>query len=494
MTEHSPGEHNIESLAERAKEMLERVRVSIDDLDSTSFDDTISEDTLSPADDVDELNEIEESAVGDDVVASVVAGGLVAEDLSQELGHIDVDDLIDEDRSEKEPDDEPERESSDDAEEDSIETIPAVPISPDLVVASDMNDLRTDGEDDGRKLAYLLPLLLIGLLSILLFVFWGDIFGSSDDDNLSNDQESLGEAVTTSTPDGSTTADTDTTTEAPQTTSTAATTTDAPSTTEAVPEVAQTAWVLLGESSGTRQFASLGRPLGLQVLLEAQTDDEGNPVEFTLFAPSDDAVSSLTPEQLNTLATDPAAARVLVGYHFLDQRFTPELLLEAAGGQILSRVGLPIDVSLDGDDVILNGTARVSPVGLEALNGNVLVIDTVLEPPTINTVIDLGTIQFGVLSSVITPAGQAELQKAVDYFTENPDANSLIEGHTDTVGPSEPNQRLSDRRANAVRDFLIGEGIDGARLTAEGFGESQPVIIDGVEDKAASRRIEFKLR
>ena len=115
MTEHSPGEHNIESLAKRAKQMLERVRVSIDDLDSTSFDDTISEDTVSAANDVDELNEVEEGAVRDNVVASVVAGDEAAEDLSQELGHIDVDDLIDDDRFEGEPDREPDREASDGA-------------------------------------------------------------------------------------------------------------------------------------------------------------------------------------------------------------------------------------------------------------------------------------------------------------------------------------------------------------------------------------------
>jgi len=433
MTEYSPGEHNIESLAERAQGMLERIRVSIDEPEATPTTE--------------------------------------AHDPAQE----------------------PESESADEIEEDTFEIISAASISYELVVPSESNDVRADNavdeeeEDDRRKIAYLLPLLLIGLLIVLGLVFWGDLFGSSDDDNLSDPQESSSSSVTTSSPEGSTT-------DAPQTTSTAAPSTEAPSTTEAVPEIPQTAWELLGASSGTGQFASLGGPLGLQALLEAQTDDEGNQIEFTLFAPSDEAISSLTPEQLNSLATDPAAAEALISYHFLDQRLTPELLLEAAGGQISSRVGLPIDVSLEGDDVILNGTARVSLDGLEALNGNVLVIHTVLEPPTINEVIQLGTIQFDLLSSVIAPASQLELEKAVDYFAENPDANALIEGHTDTVGPSEPNQRLSDRRANAVRVYLISQGVDGTRLTAEGFGESQPVLVDGVEDEVASRRIEFKLR
>ena len=99
-----------------------------------------------------------------------------------------------------------------------------------------------------------------------------------------------------------------------------------------------------------------------------------------------------------------------------------------------------------------------------------------------------------MISAIITEAGQNELQKAVTFFEENPDVSAVIEGHTDTDGPSEPNQRLSERRANAVRDFLISQGIDGDRLTAQGFGETDPILVDGVEDKAASRRIEFNIR
>jgi len=72
--------------------------------------------------------------------------------------------------------------------------------------------------------------------------------------------------------------------------------------------------------------------------------------------------------------------------------------------------------------------------------------------------------------------------------------DSRLRFYTDTDGPSGPNQALSERRAEAVRAFLIQQGIDGARLTAVGFGETSPILVDGVEDKAASRRIEFTIR
>ena len=79
----------------------------------------------------------------------------------------------------------------------------------------------------------------------------------------------------------------------------------------------------------------------------------------------------------------------------------------------------------------------------------------------------------------------------MEFFNENPDLSAVIEGHTDTDGSTDGNQRLSDRRAQAVLDYLVSQGIDAGRLEAQGFGESQPIIVDGAEDKEASRRIEI---
>ena len=109
-------------------------------------------------------------------------------------------------------------------------------------------------------------------------------------------------------------------------------------------------------------------------------------------------------------------------------------------------------------------------------------------------VIGLENIEFEVGSAVITANGQAELQKAIDFFAANAGVSAVIEGHTDTDGADDLNLALSQSRADAVRQFLIDNDIEADRLTAVGFGETRPVLVDGVEDKAASRRIEFQAR
>ena len=173
---------------------------------------------------------------------------------------------------------------------------------------------------------------------------------------------------------------------------------------------------------------------------------------------------------------------------------TADDLLGLDGQTLTSVDGLPIEVTVDGDTVALNGQTRVSAASIAAGNGSVFIIDEVLRPPTINDVLDLGTIQFGPISSRLTDAGATELERAVTFLVENPETEILIAGHTDTDGDADANQGLSERRAVAVRDFLVQRGIAAERLVAQGFGESQPIVVNGVEDKEASRRIEFIVR
>lgn len=69
-----------------------------------------------------------------------------------------------------------------------------------------------------------------------------------------------------------------------------------------------------------------------------------------------------------------------------------------------------------------------------------------------------------------------EIQEVTDFMDQYPDVVVELEGHTDSRGAEDYNQGLSERRANAVRDVMIGRyGISAGRVTARGFGESQPV-------------------
>ncbi len=281
------------------------------------------------------------------------------------------------------------------------------------------------------------------------------------------------------------------TTEAPETTTT---TTEAPATTEAAAPEPVTLWDALVDSGQAVQFVTIGGVLGLQDDLEALTDADGNPVQRTLFAPSDEALAKLSPAELGAIAGDPALANAVVGYHFLDGVVTAEDVLGLDGETVVTRTGLPMSISVVDGEVFLNGTIKVTSTDFAADNGVVHIIDTLLTPPTVNEVIGLESIEFEVSSAVITPGGQEELQKAIAFFAENETVNGVIEGFTDTDGSEEGNLTLSQSRAESVLAFLVENGIAEERLTAVGFGESQPVLVDGVEDKAASRRIEFEAR
>jgi outer membrane protein OmpA-like peptidoglycan-associated protein len=67
-----------------------------------------------------------------------------------------------------------------------------------------------------------------------------------------------------------------------------------------------------------------------------------------------------------------------------------------------------------------------------------------------------------------------------------------IEGHTDSVGADDFNQRLSEQRAGTVRDFLLEQGVVPSSITAQGFGKTQPVASnDTAEGRQRNRRVEI---
>jgi len=72
-----------------------------------------------------------------------------------------------------------------------------------------------------------------------------------------------------------------------------------------------------------------------------------------------------------------------------------------------------------------------------------------------------------------------------------PDLNVTIEGHTDNVGKDAYNKKLSQRRADAVKAYLVKKGIDANRLTAIGYGEEKPIADNATKaGKAENRRVE----
>ncbi len=106
-----------------------------------------------------------------------------------------------------------------------------------------------------------------------------------------------------------------------------------------------------------------------------------------------------------------------------------------------------------------------------------------------------GTINFSRASADLTSDSAETLRELAEIANECPTFRIEIEGHTDAEGTDERNQRLSDRRARSVADFLAQSGVDSRRLSAVGYGATRPVA-DNESDagRARNRRIEFVVK
>jgi len=100
-------------------------------------------------------------------------------------------------------------------------------------------------------------------------------------------------------------------------------------------------------------------------------------------------------------------------------------------------------------------------------------------------------INFAVDKAVITEAYVGEVEKTAKFLKHYGNVKAEIAGHTDSTGSDAYNQKLSQRRADAVRDMLINRyGIDASRLTAVGYGESKPIASNATADgRAQNRRV-----
>ena len=100
-------------------------------------------------------------------------------------------------------------------------------------------------------------------------------------------------------------------------------------------------------------------------------------------------------------------------------------------------------------------------------------------------------IEFDTDRADIRPDHVAEINRAVKFLREYPETKAVIEGHTDSDGAASYNQGLSERRAEAVYDYLISSaGIDAERLTWAGFGETRPIADNGTaQGKQNNRRV-----
>jgi len=117
-----------------------------------------------------------------------------------------------------------------------------------------------------------------------------------------------------------------------------------------------------------------------------------------------------------------------------------------------------------------------------------------LQPIEANASVVLKNVFFDVNKFDLKPESEAELDIVVKLMNDNPTVKIQIGGHTDNVGKPADNLALSNNRAKSVVTYLISKGIPTARLSAKGFGETQPVADNKTEEgKAINRRTEMKV-
>lgn len=95
------------------------------------------------------------------------------------------------------------------------------------------------------------------------------------------------------------------------------------------------------------------------------------------------------------------------------------------------------------------------------------------------------TVYFDFDKSVLKPEGKAKLDEIVKMMAGADDLNVVVEGHTDKIGTDKYNQALSERRAAAVKAYLVDKGIDEARIGTVGFGETRLVSKTNWENRRA---------
>lgn len=106
----------------------------------------------------------------------------------------------------------------------------------------------------------------------------------------------------------------------------------------------------------------------------------------------------------------------------------------------------------------------------------------------------LSGILFDFDKSVVKPEFYPILDEAVATIKKNPTKQIIIEGHTCSVGSESYNLKLSERRAESVKKYLVIKGISEASLSAKGYGESSPIADNKTKDgRKMNRRVEFKV-
>jgi outer membrane protein OmpA-like peptidoglycan-associated protein len=157
-----------------------------------------------------------------------------------------------------------------------------------------------------------------------------------------------------------------------------------------------------------------------------------------------------------------------------------------------------------GDQVVVAGTVPTTQasaglvllleqvVGVGNVDTSALMIDAGVDMPSQISLIVGNEVVFAPSSDELEPEFRTVLDNVASLMNANADVTAVIEGHADADGSRSQNLSLSQRRADAVVDYLVGKGIERVRMVAVGRGSEEPIADNSTaEGRKQNRRIEF---
>ncbi len=253
--------------------------------------------------------------------------------------------------------------------------------------------------------------------------------------------------------------------------------------------------------------AAVVAPLGVNNRIEVIV-----PTPPSLVAAGESGVVTLRGAMPDQLSIDQivAAAEDIYGSENVINEMTvgagvqPADWLELAPGFFVRTVALdPWEIEIvDGSMTVFgrgpaDGSVQAAIDGFAGIGGGLDVETSGLEVAAEAVATELtelleGSATFETGSATLSDDAIDLLDQAIELLIANPSTVLIVEGHTDDQGDDQANLELSQARADAVVEYLVGGGVDASRLTAIGYGESRPVASNETEEgRAQNRRIEF---
>jgi outer membrane protein OmpA-like peptidoglycan-associated protein len=270
--------------------------------------------------------------------------------------------------------------------------------------------------------------------------------------------------------------------------------------------VAALAWILVTVACATPQNADLDRAHArYQKAMSDSSLDPQNSVDLYEAKKSldhaDDLLSSRAEQEVVSHYAYLADLRISLAETSADTKVTraeAEALLAQRREIQLDARTLEADRSLararsaEAQAAEAEATAQSAQLRLQELEGQMAELEA--RQTERGLLLTLGGVLFEFGKADLKGGAKSQLDRVAGFLIANPDRQVVIEGHTDDVGGDDFNLRLSQARAESVRDYLALQGVAGLRLAARGYGKSHPVASNETDSgRAQNRRVELTI-